>query len=313
MFMKNPHKKETYSFRIKPDLLENIKNYAKATHQTVPELLNNMIEDKIEGLHLTNDYLKEKMGTVSIIGLPPLVDIYNNGNYREFGLFFDNENRVLYEIQRIPNNLDIWDNNKGYTSNKRGTDHEGISFVLAPELITLPEYIKTPELVFCCLIPIYFKVSIKKQSIQVKNISFTNALDKIKNSSSIELMDEFTQYTSQVKEIVNRYSKLANIGYPTPDKKTKAYINLINELKELSKTINKNIIPQLDGAKERQHNKLKNNTVLSDNPYLLLDEIDKLKEENQQLREENKEINQTVKELQSELVEFKKYITYNED
>ena len=132
MFMKNPHKKETYSFRIKPDLLENIKNYAKATHQTVPELLNNMIEDKIEGLHLTNDYLKEKIDTVSIIGLPPLVDIYNNGNYREFGLFFDNENRVLYEIQRIPNNLDIWDNNtinRWNSCNKCMQEMAGVSFI----------------------------------------------------------------------------------------------------------------------------------------------------------------------------------------
>ena len=108
MFIENPNKKETYSFRVKPDLLKNIKLYAKATNQTVPEILNELIEETVDGLHLTNDYLENDIATNSIIGLPPLEDIYDNGRYKEFGLFFETENRVFYEIQKVPNNLDIW-------------------------------------------------------------------------------------------------------------------------------------------------------------------------------------------------------------
>lgn len=111
MFIENPNKKETYSFRVKLDLLKNIKLYAKATNQTVPEILNELIEETVDGLHLTNDYLENDIATNSIIGLPPLEDIYDNGRYKEFGLFFETENRVFYEIQKVPNNLDIWKRN----------------------------------------------------------------------------------------------------------------------------------------------------------------------------------------------------------
>ena len=81
MFIENPHKKETYSFRVKPELLKNIKLYAKATEQTVPEILNNLIEEKTKGLHLTNDYLENSTFSGIEISLPPLMEMYNNGTY----------------------------------------------------------------------------------------------------------------------------------------------------------------------------------------------------------------------------------------
>ena len=285
MYIKNPNKKESYSFRIKPELLESIKQYAKATNQTVPEILNDLIEETVDGLHLTNDYLKSTMNSTNIIGLPPLMDMYNNGNYKEFGLFFDNKNRVLYEFKRLPNNLDSWTEKQGYTSNKRGLDHEGISFVLAPELITKPEYLRTLELVFCCLVPIYFKISIKKKSVQVKNLSFTNALEKIKASPNIELLDEFTQYTNEVKEIIYKYHNVyTKKGFTTPDYENGIFIRLVNDLKVLSKEINTNIVSHLDGTIERQSKKAENNILLTDNPYILNDEIDRLQNENKTLQ-----------------------------
>lgn len=289
MFIENPNKKETYSFRVKPDLLENIKNYAKATNQTVPEILNEMIKEKVDGLHLTNTYLDNPVDSTKIIGLPPLTEIYNNGNYREFGLFFENKNRVLYEFKQIPNNLDSWTDKEGYKSNKRGVDHEGLSFVLAPELITNPEYLKQPELLFCCFIPIYFKVSLKKHTIQVSNISFTNALDKIRNSPNIELLDEFTEYTDQVKQIIYNYTNLVSNGFGTPDRAYKVMINLINDLTELSQDINTNVINHLDGATERQNQKLGNNS--------LLDEIESLRKENEQLKTENNTLQNNLNDI----------------
>jgi len=317
MFMENPNKKQSYSFRIQPSLLEKIKNYAKATNQTVPEILNEMIEEKVDGLYLTNDYLEERIDTNSIIGLPPLVDIYNNGNYKEFGLFFENNNRVFYEIQRIPNNLDSWTDTDGYTSKKRGTDHEGISFVLAPELITKPEYLENPELLFCCLVPVYFRVSIKKKSIQVKNISFTNALEKIRNSPNIDLMDEFTNNTNLVKDIILGYHNTYKNAIENPDGtfKTKYYTykdknqllldtfrRLIIELNEATIKINVNVISHLDGATERQTQKAENNILLSDNPYLLNDEIDRLQNENETLQNRVNELESKFNKL-NDLIE----------
>lgn len=208
MFIENPNKKESYSFRVKPELLEKIKQYAKATNQTVPEILNDMIEDKVDGLHLTNDYLENKLSFNGVIGLPPLTEIYDNGNYKEFNLFGEKGNRVLYEIQQVPNNLDIWTDKDGFKSNKRGTDHEGLSFILAPELITKPEYLETPDLLLCCLIPVYFTVSInqiRKSTVLVQNISFDKALSKINQAPNIELLDDFTRFTNMVKDLILSY------------------------------------------------------------------------------------------------------------
>lgn len=308
MFIENPNKKETYSFRVKPELLENIKNYAKATNQTVPEILNDLIEEKTKDLHLTNDYLDNNIATTNVIGLPPLEDIYNNGKYKEFGLFFENENRVLYEVQQVPNNLDIWTDNKGYTSDERGADHEGISFVLAPELITKPDYLETPELLFCCLVPVYFKISIKKQSIQAKNISFTKALEKIRDSPNMELLDEFTQSTQLVKDIILSYCNRFKNATENPDGTFRAggytysdknqllldiFSKLIIELNEATIKVNINVINHYEKATERLQNK-KPQTVITKDGVITTDTI--LTE----ILEENIELQTKVQELETE-------------
>ena len=327
MFIENPNKKESYSFRVKPDLLEKIKNYAKATNQTVPEILNDMIEEKVEGLYLTNDYLKTNMATTNIIGLPPLTEIYNNGNYKEFGLFFENENRVFYEVQQIPNNLDIWTDKEGFTSTKRGVDHEGLSFVLAPDLITKPEYLETPELLLCCLVPIYFRISFKKQTIQAKNISFNKALDYIRNSPNMELLDEFTANTRLVKDIILSYCNSFKNAEKNPDgtyyvkgfiynDKNHLLVDLFNklviELNEASIKVNVNVINHYDKVKERAtapEEIIKNVDTSTYNQFdtvSLLGRVEELKKENEELKTENKEIKSNMYNIENELNKIKK-------
>lgn len=330
MFIENPNKKETYSFRVKPDLLENIKNYAKATNQTVPEILNDLIEEKVDGLHLTNDYLNNTMNSTNIIGLPPLEDIYNNGKYKEFGLFFENNNRVLYEFQKLPNNLDTWTDKEGYTSTQRGVDHEGISFVLAPELITKPEYLETPEILLCCLVPVYFRISLKKKSVQVKNISFDEALRKIRASPNMELLDEFTKNTELVKDIIQSYSNRFKNASVNPDgtyyvggfiysDKNQLLLDLFNklliELNEASIIVNVNVLSHKSKAIERTTTKeeLLNTTLVDSDPVRLWNEIDELKDElrkstkeNEDLKKENEDINQKLTDLQQQVTQMAK-------
>ena len=316
MFIENPNTKVTYSFRIKPELLENIKNYAKATDQTVPEILNDMIENKVKDLHLTNDYLENKLSFNGVIGLPSLLEIYNNGDYKEFNLFSNSEKRVLYEIQRVPNNLDIWTDNEGYKSDKRGVDHEGITFVLAPQLITKPKYLETPELLFCCLVPLYFKVninSIRKSTISVTNISWDNAFKKINHAPNIELLDEFTRVTNMVKNLILSYTdRFKNAtensdgtyyvnGFTYSDKNQlliDLHSKLIIELSEYSINVNTNVLNHIDGAIERESNEKDTNTLVSDNPYLLLSEIDKLKAELEKSNKENEELKETINKIE---------------
>lgn len=328
MFIENPNKKESYSFRVKPDLLEKIKNYAKATNQTVPEILNDMIEEKVEGLYLTNDYLTNyNIATTNIIGLPPLEDIYNNGQYKEFGLFFENNNRVFYEVQQVPNNLDIWTDKEGYKSDKRGVDHEGLSFVLAPDLITEPEYLETPELLLCCLVPIYFRVSFKKQTIQAKNISFNKALEYIRASPNMELLDDFTRFTSMVKEVILAYHNRFKNARENPDgtyyaggftysDKNQLLIDLYSKLKielsEYSINVNTNLISHYDKAMERAtapEEELKNIDIgLYDqwDTITLLGRVEELKKENNELRTENQEIKSNLDNLEKQFNDFRR-------
>lgn len=323
MYIKNPNKKESYSFRINPELLQKIKDYAKATDQTVPEILNDMIEDKVKDLHLTNDYLENKLSFNGVISLPPLNEIYDNGNYKEFNLFTERSNKVLYEIQRVPNNLDIWTDNEGYKSDKRGVNHEGLSFVLAPELINNPEYLQTPELLFCCLIPIYFKVNInqiRKSTISVTNVSFDKAFKMINHTKNFELLDDFTRFTNMVKDLIVNYSnRFKNAkenpdgtfycnGYTYSDKHQlllDLYSKLVIELSEYSINVNVNVLSHYDGTIKRLGTDKDNDNILvSDNPYLLLEELKEKDETIKGLREELDEVKQNQKELKEMIKEY---------
>lgn len=323
MYIKNPNKKESYSFRINPELLQKIKDYAKATDQTVPEILNDMIEDKVKDLHLTNDYLENKLSFNGVISLPPLNEIYDNGNYKEFNLFTERSNKVLYEIQRVPNNLDIWTDNEGYKSDKRGVNHEGLSFVLAPELINNPEYLQTPELLFCCLIPIYFEVKInkiRKSIFSVTNISFDKAFKMINKTKNFELLDDYTRFTNMVKDLIvtysNRFKKAKENpdgtfycnGYTYSDKHQlllDLYSKLVIELSEYSINVNVNVLSHYDGTIKRLGTDKDNDNILvSDNPYLLLEELKEKDETIKGLREELDEVKQNQKELKEMIKEY---------
>ena len=78
MYIKNPNKKVSYSFRIKPETLEDLKLYATATNKTVPEIINQLITDKLDGVTLTNDYLNHYKE--QLITIPDIQRIYDNTN-----------------------------------------------------------------------------------------------------------------------------------------------------------------------------------------------------------------------------------------
>lgn len=320
MFIENPNKKTTYSFRVKPDLLEDIKLYAKATKTTVPELLNNMIDEKVEDLHLTNDYLDSKLDFNRVLSLPSLTEMYNDGNYKEYNLFNCNAGGSLYEIEKLPNNLDIWTDDKGYTSNKRGVDHEGLSFVLAPELIS-PKNLENPELLLCCLIPIYYKVSINSiqaSTVTVKNISLENALKMIKQASDISLLDKFTKFTFMVKEECKRFKIILDnarensdgsyyaVGNTYSDEKQlliDLYCILTLNLEKYSKEINTDVVKHEDKVIERETEK-ETNTEYIENDYSMSELLEKLKEANE-FKFELYEKDKVIEELQTELDEVK--------
>ena len=243
MYIKNPNKKVSYSFRINPKTLEDLKLYAQATNNSVPEILNQLITDKLDGVTLTNDYLdyyKDQKITI-----PDLQEIYDNTNIVESLEVMDLQNPFLkgtvFKVGRIPNNLDIWDttdnlvNQHGYTSyDYPNTLHEGIEFVLAPELLKVKhitsDTVETQLLLEnTILLPIWFKVNYNN-TLTIEHITFREAIEKVRQANNFTLMDKLSHFKVHTDEVINQ------VLNETPE--NQQYNKLLQELSKLTRVIN---------------------------------------------------------------------------
>lgn len=302
MYIENPNKKVSYSFRIKPETLEDLKIYAKATNNTVPEILNQLITDKLDGVTLTNDYLNHfKDQTITV---PDLQQIYDNTNTVETLEVMDLQNPfikgTLFKVKRIPNNLDIWDktdnllNQHGYTSyNYPNTIHEGIEFVLAPELLK-PKHITNDTvqdqllLENSILLPIWFRVNFNN-TVTIELITFREAIEKVRQANNFTLMDKLSHFKVQTDQVINE------VLNETPD--SQVYNMLLQELSKLTRVINTgNII-----VKTTPEGKIQ----FDDTPvqFFTDNSVTELKEENQAL---TKRINELENRLDSILKQIEK-------
>ena len=316
MFIENPHKKESYSFRVKPDLLENIKNYAKATNQTVPEILNDLIDEKTKGLHLTNDYLPKGYNENIIISIPPLDDL----KIENLDLLNNNNSSNILEVKQVSNNLDIWTDTEGYKSSNEDLRHEGIEFVLLPDLILQAGYhiVDLDGILPYCLIPIYFRVT-NNHNLIISNIHMDTALNKIKQSQNLELLDIAKNYELLVNGIIRKYTNLLkNASFNESDGSYYSggflYSNyeellkdiwskLLVELDDIKPDINTTVVTHLDGVIERTttREELLTTTLASGNPVELWNEIDELKDELRLSIKENEDLKETVTELKNQI------------
>ena len=322
MFIENPHKKESYSFRVKPDLLENIKLYAKATNQTVPEILNDMIEDKVNGLLLTNDYLPTQEYGNIVISIPTLEELHTEN----LDLVKTKNSSNILQVNQIPNNLDEWTETDGYKSNQRNTKHEGIEFLLLPNLILQAGYhiVDIDGMLNYCLIPVYFRVT-NDNKVIVSNLHMDTALGLIRQSKNIELLELAQSYEIMVKETINKYTETVhNAVYNEQDLKYYSKGFQYSDYEELLKDqwskllvdldenikpkINTGVITYLDGTIRELEEDTDSTKLVSDNNFILYEEISKLREENEKLKAENEAINNTVLEVQKELTDIDNYL-----
>ena len=287
MYIKNPNKKVSYSFRIKPETLEDLKLYATATNNTVPEIINQLITDKLDGVTLTNDYLNHYKE--QLITIPDIQRIYDNTNTVETLETMDLQNPFLkgtvFKVKRVPNNLDIWDttdnllNQHGYTSyDYPNTVHEGIEFVLAPELLKVShlkgDKVETQLLLEnTILLPIWFKVN-HNNTLTIELITFREAIEKVKRANNFTLMDRLSHFKVLTDQTINEV--LAN----TPE--TQLYNKLLQELTKITRVINTgNIIVNVT-----QEGKLH---FIPDTSkpveFTTDDQVTKLREENQALKD----------------------------
>ena len=299
MYIKNPNKKVSYSFRIKPETLEDLKLYATATNKTVPEIINQLITDKLDGVTLTNDYLNHYKD--QRITIPDLNEIYDNTNTVETLETMDLQNPFLkgtvFKVKRVPNNLDIWDttdnlvNQHGYTSyDYPKTVHEGIEFVLAPELLKAKhitdDKAKTQLLLTnTILLPIWFKVNFNN-TLTIELITFREAIEKVRQANNFNLMDKLSHFKVLTDQTINEV--LAN----TPE--TQLYNKLLQELTKITRVINTgNILVNVTPEGKIQFIPDDSKPV----EFTTDDQVTKLREENQALQDRVNELENDFKEL----------------
>ena len=299
MYIKNPNKKVSYSFRIKPETLEDLKLYATATNKTVPEIINQLITDKLDGVTLTNDYLNHYKD--QRITIPDLNEIYDNTNTVETLETMDLQNPFLkgtvFKVKRVPNNLDIWDttdnlvNQHGYTSyDYPKTVHEGIEFVLAPELLKAKhitdDKAKTQLLLTnTILLPIWFKVKFNN-TLTIELITFREAIEKVRQANNFNLMDKLSHFKVLTDETIT------GVLNSTPD--DKLYTTLLSELGKLTRVINTgNILVNVTPEGKIQFIPDDSKPV----EFTTDDQVTKLREENQALQDRVNELENDFKEL----------------
>lgn len=292
-FLDDPFKKVAYSFRIEENLLNKVKLYAIATERKLPETFNYLIRESLKGCNLDNTYLNDFEGTlINITYITPATsefgDIiefaYTRGNTNYLNL--DNEG-FLYEVKKIPNNLDVWHNKGGYFSNSENLVHEGLSIVIVPEIV-YNDYFKfdTPYL-NDCLKFIYFSIN-NLGELEIKNISYKEAFRRLKEVGNNEVLYKF----KNIYQVISDFNSDFVYEFekdPQPDIENYNEV-LYSHFVEFANTYNDVNINSLDNMKPV----LKVTDVKTDTKYIsqerdLIKIIDDLKRE---LEEKDKAIKQ---------------------
>ena len=304
MYLKNPNTKVSYSFRINPELLEILKEYATATNQTLPETLNYLLSKSIDGIITTNTYLKQYDGI--LINIPfmynevryePLVDstrgleVFHRGttNYLDF-----NTEGLTYEVKLIPNNLDTWFDDKGYYSNN-GLRHEGVSLLIVPELILNPDLNLSVTAITNCLKFIYFQID-TKDNIEVKNISYKDCFRRLKKAGNNDLLHKFYS----IDKTIYNYSLLFSKEFDKdPEPNIDNYrVKIYEDLLEYARKYNDGNILSLEELPEIELNN--ENTENSTGNLNGNKEI--------QLEEENQKLQERVQALENQLMDINKLL-----
>ena len=185
-----------YSFRIEERLLENVKKFANATGRRLPETFNYLIRESLKDCNLDNTYINDLEGIIINVTYitPALTEFgdtieyaYQRGSTNYLNL--DNEG-FLYEVKRIPNNLDVWHDKGGYYSPAQNLIHEGLSVLIVPEIVYNDHFEYNTSYIHDCLKFIYFSVDTLGK-IEVTELSYKEAFRRLKEAGNNELLYKY--------------------------------------------------------------------------------------------------------------------------
>lgn len=283
MYIKNPNQKVSYSFRIDEDLLDDLKAYAHATNRKLPETLNVLLKKQLEGITVSDTYLKNEKGTIITVPFNLLEINKSVINLQKV------KNGWNYQIKQIPNNLDIWTIDKGFVSPDKDYLHQGIELVLIPDLFSKEVFINIRDLevhslgsyerskLNKILVPILFSMK-KDKTIDINIISINKALVLARNSKKVELVQLIETNFNKIYKLMQNLS----FNIQTSRGYERYYREVVSELELLSREINTENIVKLDEV------------IKFDNIVFDFDDSTDVSNEN------------VIKELQSELNDVKK-------
>ena len=284
-------KKVTYSFRVEEDNLNKLKRISELNDIKLPKLMSHIIDDYLVGKIVYNNYLEHFEGM--FIDLP---DITQGRGYDEFqGNYFVSDLTFEYEIKQIPNNLDRWDPIfLTYKSHSPHYSHEGIEFLIVPELCEYEEryYTDLTQYLYC----IYFTVQQNTSNVNIEYIPFLEAINKLKKCENFTLLNHALKLRDLLEE---RSNELRNhVSQVGDDEFEFEYI--WTELNRIAKDFNSGNIVPIEKSKKDIKYKASLQSMSNNERETLLRENEEMKKKINSLTKRVKELEGHHKESFSE-------------
>ena len=256
----NVEKKVPYNIRLPQRLIDKYNAYSELTGNTTTNIINNILNEFIKDKVVMNDYLDNIAGiTVKIpvnieqkneLTLNDETDYYFNltseKTIKEHIIDVEKYDSLaeLFEIKKIPNNLDIYINNS-YAANKKNllinskSIHSGIELFVYPNIVESLFYNGKKNSFVNCLYCLYFEIN-KNYAVNMYIINYIKAIDLLSASGNeyyknliiacateLELIDEnafkyidflrdnwdydtIDDYTEYISSLKNKVSKIAD-------------------------------------------------------------------------------------------------------
>lgn len=251
-------KKVKYNVRLPKKLLDELNAYAELTNNTTTNIVISALYNSMKGKTVFNDYLDMNGLFIKI----PLknrdkenyiedgVDLSENNNYTtqfdEFG-----ETHLVkvktdeFEIKKIPNNLDKFNDNIGYNYNTGY--HRGIEFFIIPKAW---DYKYKNNNVLNCLYCLDFYVSSDFETCNLEwiyIIDYLTAINLLNDANNVELKNKLINCISELKELQKKLETL-------PEKGEIAEANGFEELTRMAEKYNTGMIKPLgaDNTKNKE-------------------------------------------------------------
>lgn len=319
-FIETPEpKKVVYSWRIEDNKLNKLQELAKLTEVTTPDLLNNIIDSYLEDKIVYNHYLESYKNYYMLLPVNLSIkeyltnkNIFSNVLTYDFKEYKDLYNNILdidtdfidlefnnYKIQRIPNNLDVFNkNNLSYYTNITDSikTHSGIELYIEPDIAQITDDYTN------CLYCFYFNV--KEDEVIISIIPYNDALrllNIVNNSELIAITETIINKLAKAKNIrsvkkiakdwnTNNIIKLKDVD---EDKATPYKIEITKD-----NTIIKPYDKDLDDTIKTLKREVKEQTTIN---KVLINEIESLKKENNELKEIKNKLDTAIANTQERM------------